>query len=310
MKDYTEEFVKINGIEQYLLHYKKKEGTPVLLYLHGGPGSCEHMMAYALDEAWGDMVTQVHWDQRGAGRTLMKSKAVPENMAQMLLDLDAVVLYLKEQYHTEKIILLGHSWGTILGSIYALQHPENVLAYIGSGQVVHMAENEKRGYERALDAAKKAGDAKQIKQLEALKSYPDLTHENILKELFVVHRIEMKYTKNNGNAILMKLMKKSPCFGFRDLLAMQKSNKANTALLREVLGFDLYQYGTNYQVPVFYLLGEEDMTTPVSLTEDYFERIMALKKKIEVIADAGHNVMYEKMQEYGEALKNIMQMLA
>lgn len=38
MADYEEEYVKINGDEQYLLHYRKKDKAPVLLYLHGGPG--------------------------------------------------------------------------------------------------------------------------------------------------------------------------------------------------------------------------------------------------------------------------------
>lgn len=64
MADYKEEYVNINGILQYFLHYKKKDGAPVLLFLHGGPGFFEHLMAYKLDEAWGDCVTQVHWDQR------------------------------------------------------------------------------------------------------------------------------------------------------------------------------------------------------------------------------------------------------
>lgn len=309
MVEYTEEFVNINGIEQYFLHYKKKEGAPVLLFLHGGPGFFEHLMAYELDKAWGDCVTQVHWDQRGSGRTWAKSKTKPTNMKQMLSDLDAVVLYLKEKYQVEKIILLGHSWGSILGSVYAKEHPEHVMAYIGSGQVISMAENEREGYAHALKAAKEAGNEKQINKLLALTSYPDVTHKNILKEVGFVHKVEMSYAKNNGNANLMNIMKKSPCFGFKDLLAMLKSNKVNEALIREALTFDLYQSGTDYAIPVFYILGEKDMTTPVSLTKAYFEKVTAPKKELKMIANAGHNVMYEKMQEYASVLKEIVQTL-
>ena len=307
MADYKEEYVNINGILQYFLHYKKKDGAPVLLFLHGGPGFFEHLMAYKLDEAWGDCVTQVHWDQRGAGRTWAKNKAVPKKMEQMFSDLEAVVLYLKEKYQVDKIILLGHSWGSILGSVFAMKHPEHVRAYIGSGQVVQMAENEKEGYARALKAARAAGDEKQVKKLLSLNSYPDLTQENILKEVGLVHRIEAKYAKNGKNETLMKCMKKSPCFGFWDLLAMLKSNKVNEGLIREALSFDLYQYGVKYQIPVFYILGEEDMTTPVALTKAYFEQVTAPKKELKIILDAGHNVMYEKMQEYASALKEVVQ---
>ena len=309
MADYEEEYVKINGDEQYLLHYRKKDKAPVLLYLHGGPGFFEHLMAYELDKAWGDCVTQVHWDQRGCGRTWTKNKKKPVNMMQMLSDLDAVVLCLKEKYQVEKIILLGHSWGSILGSVYALKHPEHVMAYIGSGQVICMAENEKEGYAHALESARKAGNEKQVNKLLTIVSYPDITHDNILKEVGMVHKIEMSYTGNNGNAKMMNIMKKSPCFWFKDLFAMLKSNKVNEALVREALTFDLYQYGTDYATPVFYILGEEDMTTPVSLTKAYFEKVTAPQKELKVITDAGHNVMYEKIQEYASVLKEIVQTL-
>ena len=85
MNRYEEEFVHINGIEHYLLHYPKTPDTPVLLYLHGGPGSVESLFAYELDEAWGDLFTHVHWDQRGAGKTLRRNKklGMPETVEQM-----------------------------------------------------------------------------------------------------------------------------------------------------------------------------------------------------------------------------------
>ena len=74
MGRFEEEYVAVNGIEHFLLHYPKASGVPVLLYLHGGPGSVESLFAYELDEVWGDMLTQVHWDQRGAGKTLRRNK--------------------------------------------------------------------------------------------------------------------------------------------------------------------------------------------------------------------------------------------
>lgn len=73
--EFEEEYVEVNGIAHFLLHYPKAPDAPVLLYLHGGPGSMESLFAYALDKAWGDMFTQVHWDQRGAGKTLLRNKS-------------------------------------------------------------------------------------------------------------------------------------------------------------------------------------------------------------------------------------------
>ena len=74
MNQFEEEYILVNGIEHFLLHYPKTSDAPVLLYLHGGPGSFESLFAYELDKAWGDLFTHVHWDQRGAGKTLRRNK--------------------------------------------------------------------------------------------------------------------------------------------------------------------------------------------------------------------------------------------
>lgn len=68
--EYIEEYKNIGGIEQYLLHYPAKSDAPVMLFLHGGPGSAESPLGYLFRKWWGDLFTVVHWDQRGSGKTL------------------------------------------------------------------------------------------------------------------------------------------------------------------------------------------------------------------------------------------------
>lgn len=306
-REYLEEFVTVNGTEQYLLHYAAKEEAPVLLYLHGGPGAPEHLMAYKQKEMWKDAITLVHWDQRGAGQTLNKNKKKsPESIEQMEKDLDAVVEYLKKKYQKDKIILLGHSWGTILGSVYALQHPENVLAYIGSGQMVDGMENERVGYEQLCENVKKSCNEKHAKMLEEIKEYPAKDIQQTLKYLPKVHKMEMYYTKSNVNSEMSKIMKKSPCFRLSDVVSLLTSAKANQKLITEVLNFQLREYGTKYEVPVFYILGEKDNATPTSVCEAYFETITAPKKELVIIKEAGHNLMYEQSQKYAEQLLHIL----
>lgn len=55
-REFEEEYVEVNGIAHFLLHYPKASDAPVLLYLHGGPGSMESLFAYELDKAWGRYV--------------------------------------------------------------------------------------------------------------------------------------------------------------------------------------------------------------------------------------------------------------
>lgn len=306
--DYKEEYVTINGIPQYLLHYSQ-ENKPVLLFLHGGPGAAEHLMAHKLNPYFSEIVTQVHWDQRGAGKTLLKNKqnGTPESLEQMMEDLHQVVLYLQKVYHTQKIILLGHSFGTIIGSLYAIRHPENVLAYIGSGQVISMMENEREGFCLAKKCAKQSGNHKQLQMLDKLEGYPTKDKELLMKQLPKVHQLVAKEASGMSSGEMLQIMRKSPCFHFSDIMSILKSSGVNRQLIMQILDFDLRDYSKHYQVPVHYILGESDYTTPVSITQKYFEEIDAVEKSCVVIPGAGHNLMYEKTKEYTRELHKIVQ---
>lgn len=148
----------------FLLHYTKASDAPVLLYLHGDPGSLESLFAYELDEIWVDMFTYVYWDQRGADKTLRRNNkaGVPETVEQMLDHLHGIIGHLRRKYQIDKVVILGHSWGSLLGRLYVLRHSENVLSYIGVGQVISILENERTAYQETLEMAKKAGNQKHI----------------------------------------------------------------------------------------------------------------------------------------------------
>lgn len=76
----------------------------------------------------------------------MRNPSAAPDLHSLMTDLHETVETLKKQYHKDKLYVLGHSWGTVLGALYALEHPENVAAYIGVGQLVDVIENEQAGY--------------------------------------------------------------------------------------------------------------------------------------------------------------------
>ncbi|MDD3340379.1 MAG: alpha/beta hydrolase [Lachnospiraceae bacterium] len=310
-KTYTEEFVRINGIEHYLLHYSKGPGTPVLLYLHSGPGFSESLFAYMFDKSWGDMFTHIHWDQRGAGKTLQRNKGKnnPESISQMIDDLHGVVQHLKQKYQTEKIVLLGHSWGSVLGSLYVLKYPENVSAYIGSGQVVNMMENERVGYENAMKLAQTSGNEKHVQMLQQIDKYPTDDFDETMRKLPVVRKVQESYEKDAGTWNLIKTMFKSPSFKWHDLINMTCFSKANGKLIQELFSVDLSSLGNHYNVPVYYILGENDTNAPIEISIAYYETISADCKSLTVIPDAGHNPMFEQPVEFAKALQVVRERL-
>src|SRR6266571_1297944 len=104
-----------------------------VLVLSGGPGEDIHSMQGVGDEL-GKKYRCIMWEQRGTGRSkLPRYDASTINLNAYMEDIEA----LRTQLHREKFIVIGNSWGMILGLAYAGTHSDAVRAVItiGSGPV-------------------------------------------------------------------------------------------------------------------------------------------------------------------------------
>ena len=304
---YTEEYVLINGINQYLFHSGTKYDNPVMLFLHGGPGSAESLFAHIFQEKWEDIFTVVHWDQRGAGKTLTNNPDKYPTIDLMLKDLFEIIQYLKKKYKKQKIILIGHSWGSVLGSTFIKQYPEEVAYYIGVGQVISMLENERVGYEKVKELILQANDKKSLKKLEVLGDYPgDKFDSKCLKKCMKIRRLQGKYNLavKMGISICISVFK-SPIFKLSDIYALIKGLKANGKVLEFLGTFDLKSQSAEYQVPIYYILGGDDWQTPYVIAKEYFNSINAPHKNFYLIPNAGHMTMLDQPQLFFDKLLEI-----
>lgn len=304
-KEFTPEYVPAQGIVHYLLHGPEHRDAPILLYLHGGPGFPEHFHALQLERAWNGLFTQVHWDQRGAGMTLACNDrtATPQSIDQITDDLHSIVEHLKRRYETPRIVILGHSWGSILGSLYALRHPENVAAYVGSGQAVSMRANEREGFMLALRQAQAAHDAKSVAALEQLGDYPPADFDALMSALPTVRKVQEKYEQGAGGLAIALSVLADGMFNLRDIPSLVRASKANRPLLRELVDFNLRAYPARYACPVHYILGQDDTTTPTALAGAYFDEIASMRKGMTIIPDAAHSPMFEQPEAFAKALE-------
>ncbi len=146
--------VRIGGINQWIQARGQNVNNPILLFIHGGPGLAFIPMAGAFQGEWENHFTVVEWDQRGAGKTYASNDTELQrstmNVPQMEHDALDVVNYLRNRFHREKIFVLGHSWGSMLGVWLAHEHPELVYAYVGVGQIVNVKQNETVAHQDAL----------------------------------------------------------------------------------------------------------------------------------------------------------------
>ena len=162
-------YLKVGGIEQWVTIRGEDRANPVVLVLHGGPGDATNPWGHAGFRAWLKTYTVVQWDQRGSGRTLGRNgrdSAATLTIDRLVQDGVELADALRTSLRKDKIILVGHSWGSVLGVLMAKAKPELFQAFVGTGQVGDPA----RGYHVAFDAllakARAVGDARALRELE------------------------------------------------------------------------------------------------------------------------------------------------
>ncbi|SEC43271.1 alpha/beta hydrolase [Paenibacillus sp. GP183] len=305
-----EEYVIINGISQFLYHLGTSYDNPVMLFLHGGPGSAESLFTRAFQEKWEEIYTVVHWDQRGAGKTLTKNPDKLPTIDLLLQDLFEIIQYLKKKYNRQKIVILGHSWGSVLGSVFIRKYPEEAAYYIGTGQVVSMLENERVGYNKVKEMIEQSGDKRSMKRLESIGEYPGhriVFNKAFLKKCEQVRKLQGKYKLGMKLDLTIWItVFKSPIFRVSDIIAFMKIFRANANLHKFLGDFNLRTETADYKVPIYYILGGNDWQAPYVISQTYFEEIEAPNKGIYIIPNAGHMTMMEQPDLFFDALLEII----
>ncbi len=306
-------YVKLGGQEQYLLIRGENKDNPVLIWLHGGPSSPEGYVNYYFQKNLLSDYTVIDWDQRGCGRTYFRNeKNDPENKTatfeQLQTDLNELVDYACQRFGKEKVIIVGHSYGSVIGSKYALTCPEKVSAFVGVGQFVSM-KSEMHSYEDALSKATAKGDDT-AKMVEAYNKY---INDKSLLSMMELRKHTAPYHKAEKSANTIWMGIASPYMGIDDMRwflkqmgSMDEYIKLNQQLFDGLMTLDVRDFGMEYEVPVGFITGAQDWTTPVKYAKDYCEAITAPEKRIALIDGCGHAPQYDDSEAFCDELKSML----
>ena len=128
--------IPINGTELAVMIRGTDKNNPVLLCVTGGPAGSEIPLIRKYEKELEKHFTIVHYDQRGAGKSFsFKEDYRDINYHQHVDDLIALTEYVREYLNKDKVYIMGHSYGTYLGSLAVNEKPEYYKAYIGIGQM-------------------------------------------------------------------------------------------------------------------------------------------------------------------------------
>ena len=258
-------YIPLGGMEQYIQVHGREASNPVLLMLHGGPGRPMSQDAYAWQGALEERFTVVHWDQRGCGNTYARGRNPEKPTLELLLgDLDALVEALRSAYGKEKVLLLGHSWGTLLGGIYAEKHPEKISAYISVSQMLDFRASERASAQEAIRLAGGSRDARKIQELlEAVTACQRLDRAGAAR-LMKLRRLKEKYLPPQSGGQKLSQLLFSPDLtwgGLQWMLRFDRMIESNSALYEEIFtASSACQAPVRYEVPVILAAGSWDWT--------------------------------------------------
>lgn len=308
---YKEEYVEINGLKHYFLNYTVEGDKPVILYLHGGPGSSESLLAPQMTAYQNGMFNMVYYDQRGAGRTYGENPEATATYHLLYTDLEFIVDYVKDKYNVDKIYIMGHAWGSVLGLKYIKQHAADVAGYIGAGQIVDMQNITSVRCARLKELIEAGGSIVEKMKFHSLEKKVNGTfsRENLTKEtLNKLNALLQKYSLvSSADKVIMKKLTRSPFYQMTDLKYLMNGQRSSVAVIEYLWNVNFFEEDMTYDVPVCFISGNWDFQTPYTQVKDYEDRITAPVKKMIIMEDAGHYAMYDQPEEFWIKVNDFVQ---
>ena len=297
----------INGSKQWINIYGQNKENPVLLYLHGGPGSATSAIDYAFVRKWSDIYTVVTWDQRNCGKSYDPSQKDLVLTRKILMeDGKELTEFLRKHLGVEKITLLGHSWGSLYGANLVLAYPQYYNLFIGTGQMVDPLENEKLFKQIARNWAE--GDAEAMDLVEKLES------ESLNKEYFearneLLERLGYGMMKDGADYPLLTTVAFNPNYSLADWWAyFRRDGSAYLNFLQsdEYEAFSLIGKFV-YEVPYININGDKDYQANYQFAQKYFDALDAPKKDMVIMENTSHGLLESKSEEFSEILHAIFE---
>jgi pimeloyl-ACP methyl ester carboxylesterase len=297
------EEVPIGGMKQWVSIRGLNRDNPVILFIHGGPGTPMMPMTWAYQASWEDFFTVVQWDQRGVGKNAVSTdrQALLATLSHDRIVEDAVEMlaWVRTRLKKDKVVVMGYSYGTSVGLAVAQRRSEWVSAYVGVGQASGSGEDYL--YKHLLTLAEKTGNQEALRELHALAPYPG--EKPPIEKILAVRKWARVF---NGGwygkptfDLMFSLDEWAPEYSQADVDAQKAATQLFTRNLTGGRGGDMPLSALRVQkVPVVIIQGRHDLHTPYEPARAFFDTIEAPKKTFITLERAAHAPMFEQPGEF------------
>lgn len=288
----------LGGVPQKVLVEGMRATNPLLVFLHGGPGSplpFSAGMRGMYPELY-ERYVLVSWDQHGCGINdgPVGERFGVDDYATMTADL---LRALKRDFPDNELNVLGTSWGSVLAARAAVAVPD----LIGHAMVYGQVLRELGFNDEVFEALGCALPERLQPRLAELRGKPVHTPE----EALLVSRWIGKYTEGYqaksirstaGGSVslsaldMVRALLGSPDYRLRDVKAAVVSNSCmkSARLLTEILGLDLSGTLAEVRVPYLIMQGEKDIVTSTRAIRAYLSEKPNDNLSFHLVEGAGH----------------------
>lgn len=299
-------YLRLGGFDQWAMIRGENIANPILILLHGGPGFPEMRLFRTFNAQLEQSFTVVYWMQRGTSKSF--DRRMPSSsltIEQFVADLDELVEMLRARFGREKMVLYGHSWGSVLGVLYASRFPDKVAAYVGTGQIGEWASFETSSYAFVLAEAERRQHRKAIRELRAIGPPPHAFWDMVVERKWITHFAGIvrgmswwKFTRITLGG------PEASMFDLPNILLSQLVTPK--AMWQELIQVNLLKSVPALQVPVFFFLGRHDRVVVPETSVAYFDVLQAPSKTLIWFEESGHEPPAEEPEKFNRLMADLV----
>jgi pimeloyl-ACP methyl ester carboxylesterase len=300
-------YLRLGGLDQWVMIRGENIANPVLILLHGGPGMSEtSLFRYFNASVLEKTFTVVYWDQRGAGRTYARD--TPEasmTIERFVADLDELVDAVRAKLDKKKVVILGHSWGSALGTLYAARLPDKVSAYVGTGQIGDVQKSEHLSYAFVLAEAERRNNRRALKQLRAIGEPPYTSKTIGTQRRWLMRFVVLMRGKSFWQ--VLRASRSTPESSLRQIPSLFRGAMFSLRTLwSQVSVLNLETAVPELKMPVFFFIGRHDHQVVAETSVAYFEKLVAPSKQLVWFEESAHMPPFEEAERFNAKLVELV----
>jgi pimeloyl-ACP methyl ester carboxylesterase len=291
-------YVSIGGMPQWIA-IQGEDSKPALLYLHGGPGEAQSPFLNTF-APWRRDYTVINWDQRGAGKTFEKNGEGTPDVTLRRLTEDAVEVtrHALNRLGERKLVLVGQSFGAVLGLLVVRRAPELFRAFVATGQFVNNALTMEYRERWARAQAAASRDEAGLKALDEVRSLSINDWKRIeASRKWMMSPSDLEYLEMQKNFAGPPGHRRPEARAWIEGYGFQAGKVGS-----ESLAFDAMKDVPSIPVPYILIQGREDHVTPFEPARTYWKKVRSRGKAF-VAIDGGHYACFTHSVQFLAAMR-------